>query len=70
MKFDPKSLKRLRHAAGLSQQALADAAGLHRSAIAQYETGKLAPADSIMRLAQALRCEPRELFEATNRKDA
>jgi transcriptional regulator with XRE-family HTH domain len=48
-------LKELRDKAGLSQQELADKAGIHRVAVARIETGERSPAwDTAMKLAAAL----------------
>lgn len=48
-------LRELREAAGLSQAALAERAGLTREGIAQLETGRRKPAwESVLTLATAL----------------
>lgn len=48
-------LAALRTAAGLSQQALADAAGVHRVQVARYESGAFEPPWPVVcRLADAL----------------
>jgi transcriptional regulator with XRE-family HTH domain len=50
-----QALRRLREKAGLTQQALADAAGLHRVQVARFEAGRFAPRwDAVQRLADAL----------------
>lgn len=42
--LDPaRELAKARHRAGLSLQALADLAGLHKTQIVRYETGVVAP---------------------------
>jgi transcriptional regulator with XRE-family HTH domain len=51
-----KRIAKLRRAAGLSQQRLADACGLHRSQISNYERGAHIPgADALERLALGLK---------------
>lgn len=50
-----QALRRLREKAGLTQQALADAAGLHRVQVARFEAGRFAPRwDAVLALADAL----------------
>ena len=58
-------LRELRAAAGLSQTALADLAGVRQAAISALETGKARRADFVTmeRLAKALGIQPHELFE-------
>ena len=54
-----------REAAGLTQEALASACGITRSAIAQWETDRASPtADHLQHLAGALRCEWSDLLGA------
>ncbi len=49
------NLRRRRHDAGLSQEALAEAAGLHRTAVGLLERCKRSPRlETIVSLAQAL----------------
>jgi len=57
------SLRRLRLAAGMTQQELATAAGLAVSAVAQLEVGRIGdPKFSTVRaLAKALGCTPNDL---------
>lgn len=57
-KLDPERLRRRRIAAGLSQTALAEKAGVNNSHISQVEHGRkgFSPA-SLGRLATALGCE-------------
>jgi transcriptional regulator with XRE-family HTH domain len=52
-------LKRLRAAAGMTQQELATAAGIAMSAVAQMETGKIINPrlNTVQALAAALKCE-------------
>lgn len=54
----------LRKQAGLSQEGLAEAAGLHRTYVSSIERGQRnVGLDNIIRLARALEVEPRSLFE-------
>jgi transcriptional regulator with XRE-family HTH domain len=51
----PARLRELREAAGLTQQALADASGLTREGVAQLETGRRSPTwATVLALASAL----------------
>ncbi|TMI98376.1 MAG: helix-turn-helix transcriptional regulator [Alphaproteobacteria bacterium] len=55
-------MRRLREAAGLSQEALADRASLHRTYVSSIERGERnLTLISIFRLAEALDVDPREL---------
>lgn len=57
----------LRKQAGLSQEGLAEAAGLHRTYVSGIERGQRnVGLDNVVRLARALRVEPRSLFEDWN----
>ena len=59
-----RNLKRLRNAAGLSQETLADRAGLHRTYISSVERAQRnVSLENIFLLASALGCDPRELIE-------
>jgi transcriptional regulator with XRE-family HTH domain len=59
-----KHLKELRSAAGLSQEALAEKAGLHRNYIGHIERGeKTASLDVLVRLAAAFKLSLPELLE-------
>jgi transcriptional regulator with XRE-family HTH domain len=59
-----RNLKRLRNAAGLSQETLADRAGLHRTYISSVERAQRnVSLENIFSLASALGCDPRELIE-------
>ena len=75
MQPDPKSIfasnaRRLRAAAGLSQEELAARAGLHRTYISSIERGKRnVSLENIFALASALGCDPRELLTPFTSKD-
>lgn len=59
-----RNLRRAREKAGLSQEALADKAGMHRNAIALLEAGKREPRlSTIARLAKALGIPTRDLLK-------
>jgi transcriptional regulator with XRE-family HTH domain len=59
MKLNIERLVKARGLANLTQQGLADAAGVSVTAIASYESGKLSPRKTtIYRLAKALNVEP------------
>lgn len=56
-------LREVRIQRGLSQEALADRARLHRNAVSLIERGHRASGlDTVERLARALQVEPRELI--------
>lgn len=58
------NLRTLRGAQGLSQESLADAAGIHRTFVSQVERElKNVSLDSIRKLANALGVDPVELFQ-------
>ena len=60
-------LRELRRQAGLSQQELADKAGLSRNTIYRYEAGSDAPALALVRICAALNADAGEvLTRATN----
>jgi len=66
-----RNLKRVRSAAGLSQEELAARAGLHRTYVSSVERGQRnVSIDNIFALAAALKCDPRELLspEGTDEK--
>lgn len=59
------NLRHLRNAAGISQEALADAAGLHRTFVGSVERAERnVSIDNISKLAKALGVEPSTLLEA------
>lgn len=59
-----KNLKRARLEKSLSQEALADLAGLHRTYIGAVERGERnISIDNIERLANALECDVKELLK-------
>ena len=58
------NLRTLRGTQGLSQEALADAASIHRTFVSQVERElKNVSLDSIRKLANALGVDPVELFQ-------
>jgi transcriptional regulator with XRE-family HTH domain len=58
MPWNASTLKWLRERAGLTQQQLADAAGIHRVTIAKLESSTARPGiDVVEALAKALRVE-------------
>lgn len=59
-----RRVRALRLAAGFSQEALADRAGLHRTYVSSLERGlRNVGLDNILRLAEALQVSPATLFE-------
>ena len=58
------NLRRLRNSAGISQEALADLAGLHRTYVGSVERGERnISLDNIARLASALNVAPADLLD-------
>lgn len=59
-----RNIRRIRRTADLSQEALADQAGIHRTMISQYEWGEREPLTrSFLKLAAALDVELAVLAE-------
>jgi transcriptional regulator with XRE-family HTH domain len=57
------NLRRIRHAAGLSQEAVAFRAGIHRTQISLLEQGERLPrVETLVRLAGATRTTPDDLL--------
>jgi transcriptional regulator with XRE-family HTH domain len=62
------NLRRERKKCGLSQEALADIAGLHRTYVGSVERGERnVSLDKIEQLAQALGLEPADLLQRNKR---
>ena len=60
------ALVRARTDAGMTQEQLANAAGLHRTTIGLFERGLKCPVlDTVIRLSEALRCTPSDLVRST-----
>lgn len=58
-----RTLKKLRERAGLSQEALANMARLHRTYISDIERGaKNLSINNVEKLAKALKVRPKDLF--------
>ena len=59
-----RRLRELRHARGVSQEKLAEMAGLHRNYVGILERARQSPSlDAICKLAGALKVRPSELLE-------
>ena len=64
-RFMPGVLKRYRRMAGMSQQALADSAGVSKGFISALEGGRSVPnLDMLVLLAEALNVRPGVLIDA------
>jgi transcriptional regulator with XRE-family HTH domain len=65
-----KNLRRLRNSTGLSQEELADRAGLHRTYVSSVERGERnITLRTIFVLAKALGVDPADLLKAGNDKE-
>jgi transcriptional regulator with XRE-family HTH domain len=63
-----RNLRRLRQAKNLSQEALADAAGLRQALISELESGKIdVRLDTLQRLVTALGVRMADLFDEGKR---
>ena len=63
-----KSMKKLRNLAKISQEKLADIAGLDRKTISRIENGHLSPSmDNLWAIADALNLEAHELLVPMSR---
>lgn len=63
-----KNLRQLRAEKKISQETLADEAGLHRTYIGSIERGERnISVDNIEKLAVALKCDPSQLFAGWRR---
>ena len=59
-----RNLRKLRQAKGLSQEAFADEAGLHRTYISDLERGSRNPTITVVdKIARALAVRPGELLD-------
>lgn len=64
-----RNLRRLRHAKGLSQEALAYSSGVNRTYLSKLETGvSYAGLEIIGKLAKVLEAEPAELLRLPPRR--
>ena len=69
MQSDPKKLfglkvRELRLARGISQEALADEAGVHRTFMGSVERGERnISLENIVKIAKALNCRPSKLLD-------
>lgn len=67
LKVFSTNLKKYRNAIGLSQEAFADKAGLHRTYISAIECGKRSIAlDNVQKIADALEIDTYSLFMEEN----
>lgn len=71
MSYFSDTLIRLRRAAGLSQQQLAEAVGLSRSAVGMYETGKREPdIDTLQLFSEYFKVDMNTLTSPRTEEDA
>lgn len=62
-----RNLRRLRHAKGLSQEELADRAGINRNYVGMLEREEnAATVDMLEKLAEVLEIDPIAFFEASD----
>ncbi|KRE12658.1 XRE family transcriptional regulator [Bosea sp. Root483D1] len=62
-----RNLRRLRHAKGLSQEELADRAGINRNYVGMLEREEhAATVDMLEKLAEVLEADPVKFFEASD----
>ncbi len=62
-----RNLRRLRHAKGLSQEELADRAGINRNYVGMLEREEnAATVDMLEKLAEVLETDPIAFFEASD----
>lgn len=63
-------VRRYREAEGLTQQELADKAGVHRNAISRWETGYSRPTVPwLLKLSEALGVEPSAFLDSLKESD-
>jgi transcriptional regulator with XRE-family HTH domain len=63
-----RNLRRLRHAKGLSQEELADRAGINRNYVGMLEREEhAATVDMLEKLAEVLEADPVKFFEASDK---
>ena len=58
-----QEIRRLRRAAGLNQEELANLAGLHRNSLGSYEAGKSIPSEVLFQLCRKLGTQPHIIIE-------
>jgi transcriptional regulator with XRE-family HTH domain len=58
--LNPTRLQQAREIRGWTQTALAQQVGVHQSAIAQLETGRMQPSPEVLVLQRQLSCRPQE----------
>ncbi len=66
-----RNLRRLRVSAGLSQEALASLAGIHRTYLSSVERGERnLTISNVFRIAEALGVDPRELLRPGGERES